>query len=655
MVDAKFGEVYDDGVNNGKPGFASTDCKTKPEIPKIVPGICDGASNGVPTKTPPTKLCQTGTPSAVMQKDGKFVWTCGGINGGANATCEAPIPQDPPPPAHNGKCDEHFTGKKLRYNPEKIVSYGFSDNYHNKNSFAHTLTSFSVNFRESSDMNQDGKSTFDNFQWSRTFRADRIIPAGMRNVEIIEAVPPYRLLVPPTRRQKDNFYIEYIVNGHGNGKNFSHKECISYEVTWCGDGIVDVDEGEKCDPAAPGQSEKTCNPKTCQPQSPEKPMLKIKKMAKGIDAQTAGQAVTVTPNQEYDYTFVVRNVSTTTAAKGAKVVDIFPDAIEIVRVQNDNDWKCLQTGQKVVCSHERTIPANAEAPILTITAKIRPTTQTGQSIRNVAGVCELDPTKPQNSQECENNRTECKPGDVNYNPQTNTCDPSTVTIRNENGLSIKKYSGNKDGQLVTDALEVIPQSEFTYTYEVKTSGDTDQKNVTVTDVFPLGVEVLGFQTLPTGWQCKNGTANLDGKIRHSVICSTPTMTKNTQASIVVRSKLTTIDGLKALGITEDVFKKGLRNIAYACSDEVKNPNPNTCTPKCEDPNNPSCLPPPPPTECSDVPGNPLFDPACIIPTTPPPPPPPPPYVPPPPPAIPPGPGGYVPNPYCGDGILQRSL
>lgn len=29
VVDEKFGEVYDDGMNNGKPGFATTDCKNK--------------------------------------------------------------------------------------------------------------------------------------------------------------------------------------------------------------------------------------------------------------------------------------------------------------------------------------------------------------------------------------------------------------------------------------------------------------------------------------------------------------------------------------------------------------------------------------------------------------------------------------------------
>lgn len=91
VVDTRFGEKYDDGANNGKPGFATTDCQSKPPVPPPpTHGICDGASNGIPTETPPTRLCQSGTPSVVVDAGNKFTWTCGGVNGGNNKTCEAP-------------------------------------------------------------------------------------------------------------------------------------------------------------------------------------------------------------------------------------------------------------------------------------------------------------------------------------------------------------------------------------------------------------------------------------------------------------------------------------------------------------------------------------------------------------------------------------
>ena len=59
VVDSQFGEKYDDGINNGKSGYASTDCQKKDSPPSNA--ICDGASNGVPTYTAPTtNLCKNG-------------------------------------------------------------------------------------------------------------------------------------------------------------------------------------------------------------------------------------------------------------------------------------------------------------------------------------------------------------------------------------------------------------------------------------------------------------------------------------------------------------------------------------------------------------------------------------------------------------------
>lgn len=507
VVDAQFGEKYDDGANNGKPGYASTDCQTKPKVPTPVPGVCDGASHGIAVETAPTKnLCKTGTPSIVVDKGSKFTWTCGGVDGGENASCEAPKKQTPPPVS--GVCDQTFH-KILRYDPNNLKQYSFFDTYTNKDSHSHTLTSFSVNFKESSDMNKDGRLDYPFFKWYSGFNGNRVIPGGAKDVTIIEAIPPYQLLVPPTKRQKDNFYIEYIVNGKGNS-DFSHKECITYEVTWCGDGIVDnyTDYAgrkieEKCDPNAPGQSPETCDPVTCQPK--ESPTLEIKKFAKGQDAQTRGQQVSVMPGEEYPYTFEVTNTSKVTA-KGAKVVDIFPDAITVVKTGTGTDWSCTQNGQTMTCEYKKPIPAGQKAPTITAIAKLKDTVQSGDSIRNVAGVCELDPTKPANDPNCTPNRDECKPGDKDYNPTTKTCDPSTVVVENGVDLSLKKYvDANNDAQ-PGSPVEKANNSTFNYTIKVKVESGKATGVTTVKDVLPEKIQSTG-NAYGTGWTC-----NYSGKI-----------------------------------------------------------------------------------------------------------------------------------------------
>lgn len=208
VVDTQFGEKYDDGPNNGKPGYASTDCtkKVEPETPPVN-GICDGASAGIPTyKAPTTNLCKTGTPSVVVARDNKFTWTCGGSNNGTNATCEAPKKVDPVVPPV-GKCDQYFN-EKIRVG----YRYAFPDFYTNSNNYPHTLNSFNVYFKESHDMNGDGLLTYDKFQWASPVKVGYQVPGGTKDLRVIEANPTYRLHIPPAKRQKDNIYIEYTIN-----------------------------------------------------------------------------------------------------------------------------------------------------------------------------------------------------------------------------------------------------------------------------------------------------------------------------------------------------------------------------------------------------------------------------------------------------------
>lgn len=62
-------------------------------------------------------------------------------------------------------------------------------------------------------------------------------------------------------------YRIYTENAEQTSTVTTHVECQPYEISWCGDGILDTGYGEICDPAAPGQSATTCDPVTCKPKT----------------------------------------------------------------------------------------------------------------------------------------------------------------------------------------------------------------------------------------------------------------------------------------------------------------------------------------------------------------------------------------------------
>jgi hypothetical protein len=46
---------------------------------------------------------------------------------------------------------------------------------------------------------------------------------------------------------------QYHSTKPSNNNLYSHKECAYYEITRCGDGIIDSEYGEKCDPNDPNK------------------------------------------------------------------------------------------------------------------------------------------------------------------------------------------------------------------------------------------------------------------------------------------------------------------------------------------------------------------------------------------------------------------
>lgn len=535
---------------------------------------------------------------------------------------------------------------KLRYNPNNLFAYGFSDKYTNLDSHPHTLNSFQVFFRESDDMNQDGKATFsENFQWVPPY-PNAQIPGGAKNVEIIEAIPPYQLLKNPSVRKKDNIYIEYLINGRGN-QNFSHKECISYEVTWCGDGIVDKEEGEKCDPKAPGKSEATCNPVTCQPQT--QPGISIKKFVADIDGNRKdGQNSTDSLRVDFGKTFkYIYEIKTSGDAPQSKVTvtDKFPKGVIVNDLNAGSEFECRKghdntdNHETVICQSKTSIPANTTKTIevfvkLATESELEklnlPADVFSKGLRNIAYVCsdEVKTTGPNGNRVCDPtcidpNNTQCVPP-----PPPTVCEPWDKTSPNYDPaciiptskkptLNIKKLVSDldnvkqKDGQDVSDSLQVDFGKQFKYIYDITTDGTQPQTNITVTDKFPKGVRIVEFRS--NIFDCKKGQH--DGY--ETAICQQRGNIKakdNVKVEVIV--ELIREDELQKFNLSADFFAHGLRNIAYVCSDEVKTTGPNgekVCDTKCVDPNNAVCVPPPPPVKCEKWDKtSPHYDPACII-------------------------------------------
>lgn len=149
---------------------------------------------------------------------------------------------------HKMQC-KHEYYQKVRLGSQ----YRFHNWYSHGNSFNHTLLKTITTFQESDDINGDGKATY--AEHFINAPAGTVIPPSTKeqNYEF-SGLPDnlaYKTLNPPKKRHKDNIVINYMVLFKTPNGTQWQKDCVHYEVTWFGDGIVDKDDGETCDIADP--------------------------------------------------------------------------------------------------------------------------------------------------------------------------------------------------------------------------------------------------------------------------------------------------------------------------------------------------------------------------------------------------------------------
>ncbi len=168
-------------------------------------------------------------------------------------------------------CDKVSHGK-LRWEPtKKTYFYTFENQVYN-NSEAHKIYGYRFIFDEQGDFNDEENPDFKPTSW--IMNKSTVVKKGDKGVWL-KATKEYPIINKPLVRKKNNlktiYEMQYLnkTNGYKNGNWITkssidnlqkHYTCKYYEVTWCGDGIVDNYKdasgeqiSETCDPQDPNK------------------------------------------------------------------------------------------------------------------------------------------------------------------------------------------------------------------------------------------------------------------------------------------------------------------------------------------------------------------------------------------------------------------
>lgn len=149
-------------------------------------------------------------------------------------------------------CDQSFAPKLLRFG----YYYGFFDNFTNNNSSTYNnyINTYAVQYKNANYLGVGGA-----FAFTPELKALNYIVAPQQTLKVLATTDNnWRVLRHPATRSTGSnydFMIGYKI-GYDTSGNYPdasddkyHTECQPYQVTWCGDGIVDS-EYEKCDDGA---------------------------------------------------------------------------------------------------------------------------------------------------------------------------------------------------------------------------------------------------------------------------------------------------------------------------------------------------------------------------------------------------------------------
>ena len=164
-------------------------------------------------------------------------------NDGCDTSCEQKIQV-------SDDCDDTFY-----YTIRHKWEYTFYDRFDPRGTTRY-LYDFNVKFEEKSpyDYNRWANPTF---QWSGSLENGVYMPVSSKKT-VIRSTPLYQVLDHPAVRSKDNIYIEYNIkyadkaysSKPADSQLKTHRECVYYEISRCGDGVLDEDYGEECDPGS---------------------------------------------------------------------------------------------------------------------------------------------------------------------------------------------------------------------------------------------------------------------------------------------------------------------------------------------------------------------------------------------------------------------
>ena len=176
---------------------------------------------------------------------------------------------------NSSSCDYTWPSVVLRYGYE----YQFNDEFWAWNQ-DRRMKNFCYQFKEQSNFWDYNQWANPSFGWTSQLANNGYWVYKNTSLRVLSADKMYQIKAVPDRRSQDNLFIKYVIeyaNDEAAKTRYHHTECFPYEISRCGDGVVDTDwfkkdptdPAEKCDPADPnktgwgnGGCSRTCEPIT---------------------------------------------------------------------------------------------------------------------------------------------------------------------------------------------------------------------------------------------------------------------------------------------------------------------------------------------------------------------------------------------------------